>query len=126
MKIEYINIWRKSGLLENLTLSQANKCAESLTKISRILLNESIEPILNKTDKMFGKGYVVETLIPVVRRLYNYNLENFPNENWLFKDYIKFLNKQKNKLKSQDAVNLYCENLIKKLKKDNIKKEKSK
>lgn len=110
------------GLLENLTLSQANKCAESLTNISKILLNESIEPILNKTDKMFGKDYVIETIIPIVRKLYSYNLKNFPDEYWLFKNYIGFLNKQKNKIDTDTIIELYCERLVKKITKEKFNK----
>lgn len=122
MKKEHINVWKKIGLLENLSLSQAEKCAESLTKISKLLLNESTVQILNKLDKTLRKDYVVETIIPVTRKLYNYNLKKFPNENWLFKDYVKFLNKNKHKIETDNIINLYCENLVKKLQKEKLNK----
>lgn len=119
MKKNIIKIWKKTGSLENLSLSKVERCAESLNNISKLILSESIDPILNKTDKIFGKGYVIETIIPIVRHLHNYDFEKFPNEKWLFKDYIKFLNNKKNSIKNKDIVNLYCESLIKKLKKNN-------
>src|ERR1039458_4931242 len=82
--------WEKTGLLKHLTEDKKVRCAISLEEMTEILIRAKDKQLTEVKGK--SSEDIAGTILPIVRRLYNENIELMPTMQSLYEDYIHFLN----------------------------------
>lgn len=86
---EIVEKWETTGLLQELSSVKKTNCAISLEEMANLLIKKGKQP--NENVKGVSSEMIAETLIPIVRRLYNENIKLMPSMQKLYEDYTKFL-----------------------------------
>ena len=86
---EIIRKWEHTGLLEELSSDKKVRCAISLETMASILLEEKSKQ-LNEVNGKSSED-IAATILPIVRKLYNENIELMPTMQSLYEDYIGFI-----------------------------------
>ena len=93
---EVASKWQMTGLLEGLTDSQKEECANHLEEVANFLIKKSKTP----EKKFFDEDYA-GMMIPIIRRIYDSKLRNtMPDMEWLCYDFASHI--KKSKLKRED------------------------
>jgi hypothetical protein len=99
--VDDISRWEPTGLLDRIgDLYDKGQVIKYLDEMIDVLRTESknLESEYHQIEKEFEKDFLVNTLLPVVRKFYLEKTSRFPTDmKWLYDDYIAFV-KGKGKL----------------------------
>ena len=124
------NKWKKTGLLDELSESKVDECANSLEITAQLLINdygecgwtkETGETTKNDIDHLYNEkaGFFAGISLPVVRRLYSENVQ-IPDMKWVYEDLKSFLKSKHQLFKdlTENSINIdgeaeFCEMYVK-------------
>jgi hypothetical protein len=121
MKTENVIKWEKTGLLKYIKGKKKTLCANLLEDVGNLLLKKYQNNTTPKSEMICG------TILPIVRKLFNEDVKTLPTADWLYKDYINFvenhpeLNPLNQDIIGQDyeaeLCSIYTKNIVEKLNK---------